>query len=195
MKNGFPHFMMKEIHEQPEVLKKTILPRLTKGLPDLSDEKIPDELLKRITNIRVIACGTAMHAGMVARALIEPRLRIPVTVSIASEFRYEEPLIDDSTLTIVISQSGETIDTLAALRLARECGSTVISVVNVKGSTIARESDYVIYTHGGPEIAVASTKAYTVQIAALYLLFCRMALVRGVYTEEHAEQFMSDLLN
>ena len=102
MKNGFPHFMMKEIHEQPEVLKKTILPRLTKGLPDLTDEKIPDELLKRITNIRVIACGTAMHAGMVARALIEPRLRIPVTVSIASEFRYEEPLIDDSTLTIVI---------------------------------------------------------------------------------------------
>ena len=194
-KGGFEHFMMKEIHEQPEVLKKTILPRLTKGLPDLSDEKIPDELLKRITNIRVIACGTAMHAGMVARALIEPRLRIPVTVSIASEFRYEEPLIDDSTLTIVISQSGETIDTLAALRLARECGSTVISVVNVKGSTIARESDYVIYTHGGPEIAVASTKAYTVQIAALYLLFCRMALVRGVYTEEHAEQFMSDLLN
>ena len=176
-------------------LKKTILPRLTKGLPDLTDEKIPDELLKRITNIRVIACGTAMHAGMVARALIEPRLRIPVTVSIASEFRYEEPLIDDSTLTIVISQSGETIDTLAALRLARECGSTVISVVNVKGSTIARESDYVIYTHGGPEIAVASTKAYTVQIAALYLLFCRMALIRGVYTEEHAEQFMSDLLN
>ena len=195
MKNGFPHFMMKEIHEQPEVLKKTILPRLTKGLPDLTDEKIPDELLKRITNIRVIACGTAMHAGMVARALIEPRLRIPVTVSIASEFRYEEPLIDDSTLTVVISQSGETIDTLAALRLARECGSTVISVVNVKGSTIARESDYVIYTHGGPEIAVASTKAYTVQIAALYLLFCRMALIRGVYTEEHAEQFMSDLLN
>ena len=177
------------------MLKKTILPRLTKGLPDLTDEKIPDELLKRITNIRVIACGTAMHAGMVARALIEPRLRIPVTVSIASEFRYEEPLIDDSTLTIVISQSGETIDTLAALRLARECGSTVISVVNVKGSTIARESDYVIYTHGGPEIAVASTKAYTVQIAALYLLFCRMALIRGVYTEEHAEQFMSDLLN
>ena len=118
MKNGFPHFMMKEIHEQPEVLKKTILPRLTKGLPDLTDEKIPDELLKRITNIRVIACGTAMHAGMVARALIEPRLRIPVTVSIASEFRYEEPLIDDSTLTIVISQSGETIDTLAALRAA-----------------------------------------------------------------------------
>jgi len=195
MKNGYPHFMLKEIHEQPEVLKKTVLPRLTKGLPDFSDEQIPDELLKTVTSIRIIACGTAMHAGMVARSLIEPVLRIPVTVSIASEFRYEEPLMDEKTLTIVISQSGETIDTLAALRLAKECGSTVISVVNVKGSTIARESDYVIYTHGGPEIAVASTKAYTVQIAALYLLHCRMALVRKIYTEEQAREFINELLN
>ncbi|NBJ81174.1 glutamine--fructose-6-phosphate transaminase (isomerizing) [bacterium 1XD42-94] len=194
MKNGFPHFMLKEIHEQPEVFKNTILPRLNKGLPDFSDENIPDELLKNVTGIRIIACGTAMHAGMVARALMEPRLRIPVTVSVASEFRYEEPLIDDSILSIVISQSGETIDTLAALRLARESGSKVISIVNVKGSTIARESDYVIYTHGGPEIAVASTKAYTVQIAALYLLFCRMALARGVYSEEHAQSFTGSLL-
>lgn len=195
MKNGYPHFMLKEIHEQPEVFKKTILPRLTRGLPDFSDEQIPDSLLARISGIRIIACGTAMHAGMVARSLIEPGLRIPVTVSIASEFRYEEPLIDENTLSIVISQSGETIDTLAALRLARECGSKVISIVNVKGSTIARESDYVIYTHGGPEIAVASTKAYTVQIAALYLLFCKMALVRGVYTEEQAREFVNSLLN
>lgn len=195
MKNGYPHFMLKEIHEQPEVLKNTVLPRLTKGLPDFSDEQIPDDLLLNIKSIRIIACGTAMHAGMVARALIEPRLRIPVTVSIASEFRYEEPLIDKDTLSIVISQSGETIDTLAALRLAKECGSPVISIINVKGSTIARESDYVLYTHGGPEIAVASTKAYTVQIAALYLLFCRMALVRGVYTEEQAGQFVNELLN
>ena len=195
MKNGFPHFMMKEIHEQPEVLKKTILPRLTKGLPDLTDEKIPDELLKRITNIRVIACGTAMHAGMVARALIEPRLRIPVTVSIASEFRYEEPLIDDSTLTIVISQSGETIDTLAAMRLAQSYHAPVLAIVNVKGSTIARESDYVLYTHAGPEIAVASTKAYSVQLAALYLIYCRMALVRGVYSPKQAEDFMKELLD
>ena len=194
-KAGFEHFMMKEIHEQPEVLKKTILPRLTKGLPDLSDEKIPDELLKRITNIRVIACGTAMHAGMVARALIEPRLRIPVTVSIASEFRYEEPLIDDSTLTIVISQSGETIDTLAAMRLAQSYHAPVLAIVNVKGSTIARESDYVLYTHAGPEIAVASTKAYSVQLAALYLIYCRMALVRGVYSPKQAEDFMKELLD
>lgn len=195
MKNGYPHFMLKEIHEQPEVFRNTILPRLSKGLPDLSDEKIPDSLLREITNIRIIACGTAMHAGMVARALMEPRLRIPVTVSIASEFRYEEPLIDKTTLSIVISQSGETIDTLAALRLAKDKGSKVLSIVNVKGSTIARESDYVIYTHGGPEIAVASTKAYTVQIAALYLLFCKMALVRGVYTEDHAKTFINDLLS
>lgn len=194
MKNGFPHFMLKEIHEQPEVLKKTVLPRLSGGIPDFSEEKIPDELLKRVENIRVIACGTAMHAGMVARALIEPTMRIPVTVSIASEFRYEEPMIDERTLTIVISQSGETVDTLAALRLAKENHSKVISVVNVKGSSIARESDYVIYTHGGPEIAVASTKAYTVQIAALYLLACRMAFVRGVYSEAEAIRFGENLL-
>ena len=195
MKNGFPHFMMKEIHEQPEVLKKTILPRLTKGLPDLTDEKIPDELLKRITNIRVIACGTAMHTGMVARALMEPILRIPVTVTIASEFRYEQPLIDEHTLVLIISQSGETIDTLAALRLAHEYGSKTLAIVNVKGSTIARESDYVLYTHAGPEIAVASTKAYSVQLAALYMISCRMALVRGKFTEKQAMEFLSDLLD
>ena len=194
MKNGFPHYMLKEIHEQPEVLKQTVLPRLKNGLPDFTAEGIPDSMLKSVTEIRIIACGTAMHAGMVARSIIEPGLRIPVTVSIASEFRYEEPMITQNTLTIVISQSGETIDTLAALRLAASCHSPVISVVNVKGSTIARESDYVIYTHGGPEIAVASTKAYTVQIAALYLLFCRMALVRGLYTDEQARQFTSTLL-
>ena len=118
-----------------------------------------------------------------------------MTVSIASEFRYEEPLINEKTLAIVISQSGETIDTLAALRLAKECGSPVLSIVNVKGSSIARESDYVLYTHGGPEIAVASTKAYTVQLAALYLVFCKMALVRGRYTEEQARTFTADLLD
>ena len=195
MKNGYPHFMLKEIHEQPEVFKNTILPRLKDGLPIFREERIPDALLNSCKNIRIIACGTAMHAGMVARSLIEPTLRIPVTVSIASEFRYEEPMIDEHTLTIVISQSGETIDTLAALRLAKECHSPVISIVNVKGSTIARESDYVIYTHGGPEIAVASTKAYTVQLAALYLLFCRIALVRGVYSEEAARSFVQNLLN
>lgn len=195
MKNGFPHFMLKEIHEQPEALKNTILPRLAKGLPDFTDDQIPDSVLEGCSQVHIVACGTAMHAGMVARALMEPLLRIPVTVSIASEFRYEEPLIDGKTLVIIISQSGETIDTLAAMRLAKNYGAATLSVVNVKGSTIARESDYVLYTHAGPEIAVASTKAYSVQLAALYMLCCRMALVRGSYSREEGEYFMKKLLD
>lgn len=195
MKNGFPHFMLKEIHEQPEALKNTILPRLVNGLPDFTDDRIPDSVLKECSQVHIAACGTAMHAGMVAKALIEPLLRIPVTVSIASEFRYEEPLIDSKTLVIIISQSGETIDTLAALRLAKNYGSPTLSVVNVKGSTIARESDYVLYTHAGPEIAVASTKAYSVQLAALYMICCRMALVRRKYSREDGKNFMKKLLD
>ncbi len=195
MKNGYPHFMMKEIHEQPEAMKNTILPRISKGLPDFTDDKIPDELFKDCSQIHIVACGTAMHTGMVARALMEPILRIPVTVTIASEFRYEQPLIDEHTLVFIISQSGETIDTLAALRLAHEYGSKTLAIVNVKGSTIARESDYVLYTHAGPEIAVASTKAYSVQLAALYMISCRMALVRGKFTEKEAMDFLADLLD
>ncbi|RHT24690.1 glutamine--fructose-6-phosphate transaminase (isomerizing) [Clostridium sp. AM33-3] len=195
MKNGYPHFMMKEIHEQPEAMKNTILPRISKGFPDFSDDKIPDEIFKDCTQIHIVACGTAMHTGMVARALMEPILRIPVTVTIASEFRYEQPLIDEHTLVLIISQSGETIDTLAALRLAHEYGSKTLAIVNVKGSTIARESDYVLYTHAGPEIAVASTKAYSVQLAALYMISCRMALVRCKFTEKQAMDFLSDLLD
>lgn len=194
MKNGFPHFMLKEIHEQPEALKNTILPRLVKGLPDFGDDKIPDQLFAGCSRVHIIACGTAMHAGMVARALMEPLLRIPVTVSIASEFRYEQPLVDDHTLAIVISQSGETIDTLAAMGLAQRLGSPALAIVNVKGSTIARESDYVLYTHAGPEIAVASTKAYSVQLAALYMICCRMGLVRGRLSQAQAAAFMGDLL-
>lgn len=195
MKNGFPHFMLKEIHEQPEALKNTILPRLSKGLPDFTDDQIPDLVFENLHQIHIVACGTAMHAGMVARALMEPLLRIPVTVSIASEFRYEKPLIDQNTLVLIISQSGETIDTLAALRLAKNYGAKTIAVVNVKGSTIARESDYVLYTHAGPEIAVASTKAYSVQLAALYLICCRMALVMKKYSREETKAFVKELLN
>lgn len=195
MKNGFPHFMLKEIHEQPEALKNTILPRLAKGLPDFADDGIPDRLFADCGQVHIIACGTAMHAGMVARALMEPLLRIPVAVSIASEFRYEQPLVDAQTLVIVISQSGETIDTLAAMRLAQSLGSPALAVVNVKGSTIARESDYVLYTHAGPEIAVASTKAYSVQLAALYMIGCRMAMVRGKLDQSGAKAFMGDLLD
>lgn len=195
MKNGFPHFMLKEIHEQPEALKNTILPRLNKGLPDFTDDQIPDDIFLTCNKIHIIACGTAMHAGMVARAMVEPLLHIPVIVSIASEFRYEEPLVDEKTLVIIISQSGETIDTLAALRLAGSYHASTLAVVNVKGSTIARESDYVLYTHAGPEIAVASTKAYSVQLAALYMIGCRMALVRGKYNHKEAAAFLSGLLD
>ena len=195
MKNGYPHFMMKEIHEQPTAMKNTILPRMSHGLPDFTDDHIPDDLFENCNQIHIVACGTAMYAGMVARAMMEPLLRIPVSVSIASEFRYEDPLIDEKTLVIIISQSGETIDTLAAMRLAHQYGSKTLAVVNVKGSSIARESDYVLYTHAGPEIAVASTKAYSVQLAALYLVGCRMALVRGKFTNQQAEAFLSDLLD
>ena len=192
-KGGYPHFMLKEIHEQPEAIKKTILPRLKNGLPDLSAEKIPDEVWKGCSRIDIVACGTAMYAGMVGKALMEPLLQIPVSVHIASEFRYSNPLIDEKTLMLVISQSGETIDTLAALRLGKEKGATVVSIVNVKGATIARESDYVIYTHAGPEIAVASTKAYSVQLATLYLLGCKMAIARDQFSDDQGRTFMEGL--
>ncbi len=195
MKNGFPHFMLKEIHEQPEALKNTLLPRLNRGLPDFTEDQIPDELFKNCSQIHMIACGTAMHAGMVAKAVMEPLLRIPVTVTIASEFRYQQPLVDEHTLAIVISQSGETVDTLAAMNLAKELGAKTLAIVNVKGSTIARESDYVLYTHAGPEIAVASTKAYSVQLAALYMIAGRMALVRGKYSEEETRSFFAEFLD
>lgn len=193
-KNGYPYFMLKEIHEQPDALKNTLLPRLADALPDFSNEGIPDDLFVSCSRIAIIACGTAMYAGMVGKALMEPLLKIPVSVNIASEFRYENPLLDEKTLTVVISQSGETIDTLAALRLAKSCGSKTLSIVNVKGATIARESDYVLYTHAGPEIAVASTKAYSVQLATLYLLGCKMALVRGRMDNAHGAEFIRNLL-
>lgn len=194
-KGGYPHFMIKEINEQPEAMENTIRPRLFNGLPDFKEEGVPDTLLSDCENITIVACGTAMYAGMVGKALIEQILRLPVTVHIASEFRYDTPLINEKTLTLVISQSGETIDTLAALRLAKECGSRTLAIVNVKGSTIARESDYVLYTHAGPEIAVASTKAYMVQLTVLYLLTCRIALLKGIFTKTTAKEFMDTLLS
>ena len=193
-KGGYPHFMLKEIYEQPDALSRTIMPRVKDGLPYLLDDGIDDEVLKGVKNINIVACGTAMHAGMVGRTVLENRLRIPVTVEIASEFRYKDPIIDEETLTIVLSQSGETIDTLEALKLAKSKGSKVISIVNVKGSTIARESDYVLYTHAGPEIAVASTKAYTVQISAMYLIACRMGFVKGILSEDEAKEFIQNLM-
>lgn len=194
-KGGYPFFMLKEIYEQPDAIRNTIAPRINQELPDFTEDGIDDAIFKDCKRISIVACGTAMHAGMVGKHLIEKKLRIPVHVDCASEFRYKDPIIDEETLTIVLSQSGETIDTLEALKLAKNRGSKVLSIVNVKGSTIARESDYVLYTHAGPEIAVASTKAYTVQVAAMYLIACRIGLVKGLITEHDAKRFMIKLTN
>lgn len=194
-KGGYPFFMLKEIYEQPDAIRNTIAPRINQELPDFTEDGINDAIFKDCKRISIVACGTAMHAGMVGKHLIEKKLRIPVHVDCASEFRYKDPIIDEETLTIVLSQSGETIDTLEALKLAKNRGSKVLSIVNVKGSTIARESDYVLYTHAGPEIAVASTKAYTVQVAAMYLIACRIGLVKGLITEYDAKRFMTKLTN
>lgn len=192
-KGGYDYFMLKEIHEQPDSLRNTITPRVVNGLPDFTEDQIPDSMFDGIHKIVITACGTAMHAGLIGKVMIERVTRIPVNVEIASEFRYANPIIDEHTLVITISQSGETADTLAALRLAHENGSKTLSIVNVKGSSIARESDYVLYTHAGPEIAVASTKAYTVQLSALYLFAFRFALVTGKLNEDKVRAYMEQL--
>lgn len=195
-KNGFKHYMIKEIHEQPEAIRRTLAPRMKRGeflLPDFSEDGIPDELFLSTNRIVIAACGTAMHAGMMGRLLMERLLRIPVGVEVASEFRYADPILDEKSLVILVSQSGETADTLAALRLAKEKGAKTLSVVNVKGSSIARESDYVLYTHAGPEIAVASTKAYTAQLTAFYLLAFRFAYATGKLSAKEADGYMKGL--
>ncbi len=195
-KNGYKHYMLKEIHEQPEAIRRTFAPRLKKGeywLPDFGEDGIADEVFLNANRIIITACGTAMHAGMMGRLLMERLLRIPVNVEVASEFRYADPILDEKSLVIVVSQSGETADTLAALRLAREKGAKTLAIVNVKGSSIARESDYVLYTHAGPEIAVASTKAYTAQLTAFYLLAFRFAYVTGKQTEKEISEYMKGL--
>ncbi len=176
-KDGYEYFMLKEIHEQPEAIMKTITPRIVDDLPDFTTDGIGDDIFTGIDRVVIVGCGTAMHAGLVGKTMIEKLANVQVNVEIASEFRYADPILSDKTLVIAISQSGETADTLAAIRLAKEKGAKTLSVVNVKGSTIARESDYVLYTHAGPEIAVASTKAYTVQLAAMYLIAFRMAYI------------------
>ncbi len=193
-KGGYDYFMMKEIHEQPEGLKNTITPRCVNGMPDFSADQVSDEIFQNVNRIVITACGTAMHAGLIGKNMIERLARIPVTVDIASEFRYQNPIIDSHTLLITISQSGETADTLAALKLAKDKGAKTLSVVNVKGSSIARESDYVLYTHAGPEIAVASTKAYSVQMAVMYLISFRLAYVTRNISEREAKGYMAELL-
>ena len=193
-KGNYPFYMEKEIMEQPEAIKATLAPRYVDGRISLEADGVPDDVLKSCERVCVVACGTAMHAGLVAQSLIRSILRMHMDVEYASEFMYMDPVIDDKTLVLAISQSGETIDTLEALKYARSQGAKSIAVINVKGSSIARESDYVMYTYAGPEIAVASTKAYTTQIAALFALIGRMAVVRGAFNEEQEKSFVDALM-
>lgn len=188
-KGGYDYFMQKEIYDQPEALHNTVLPRIHNGHADFSADNISDDIFKGINRVVITACGTAWHSGLIGRHLIESMLRIPVTVELSSEFRYMNPILDENTLVIVVTQSGETADSLAALRLANERGAKTISIVNVKGSSIARESDYVLYTHAGPEIAVASTKAFSVQCAGMYLIALKLAEVNHKMTEEEMADF------
>ncbi len=193
-KGGYPHFMLKEINEQPAAITATVSPRVENGLPDLRIPELSDEKLRDIGTIHLVACGTAMHAGMVGKAAIETLARVPAEVDIASEFRYRDPILNKNDLVIIISQSGETSDTLAALKLAKSRGVPVLAIVNVVGSSIARAADYVLYTYAGPEIAVASTKAYMVQMCVLYLFALRLAYARGAQTEAETRRLTAELL-
>ena len=193
-KGGYPHFMLKEINEQPAAITATVSPRVENGLPDLRIPELSDEKLRGIGTIHLVACGTAMHAGMVGKSAIEALARVPAEVDIASEFRYRDPILNKNDLVIIISQSGETSDTLAALKLAKSRGVPVLAIVNVVGSSIARAADYVLYTYAGPEIAVASTKAYMVQMCVLYLFALRLAYARGAQTEAETRRLTAELL-
>ena len=193
-KGGYPHFMLKEINEQPAAITATVSPRVEDGLPDLRIPELTDERLRSIGTVHLVACGTAMHAGMVGKAAIETLARVPAEVDIASEFRYRDPILNKDDLVIIISQSGETSDTLAALKLAKSRGVPVLAIVNVVGSSIARAADYVLYTYAGPEIAVASTKAYVVQMCVLYLFALRLAYARGKLEEAETKRLTAELL-
>lgn len=192
-KGGFAHFMLKEIHEQPDVLKQMLHFRTKNNSIHLEGIGLTDKQIKVIKNITVVACGTAYHAGMVGKYIIESLAAIPVTVDAASEYRYRNPIVDKQTLILAISQSGETADTLAAIREARKRGAKVISVCNVIGSSLARESDGILYTHAGPEIGVASTKAYTAQLCMLYLLGIKLGLAKKTLKSAAATKIIKDL--
>ena len=194
-KNGYPHFMLKEIHEQPDALRNTMMGRLSRenGI-DLSEMKLSEERIRQFKQIHLVACGTAYHAGLVGRQLLEKLVRIPAMAEVASEYRYGDPLVDEETLLVLISQSGETADTLAALREGKARGATTLAVTNVISSSIAREADHVLYTMAGPEIAVASTKAYTTQLLTLTLLALYLAQVRGTLGSGEIESLADALL-
>lgn len=192
-KGGYEHFMMKEIHEEPRAVRDTIMPHLRDGHVRIDEIDWTQDWIRDIRQIRIVACGTASHAGMVGKYLIEKVCRIPVEVDVASEFRYRDPLVDSQTLVIIISQSGETLDTLAAMREAKKLGGHILAIVNVVGSSIAREADAVLYTAAGPEIAVASTKAYNSQLAALYLLTFKLAEIYGKVSGPELEGYLARL--
>ncbi|NDL67199.1 glutamine--fructose-6-phosphate transaminase (isomerizing) [Anaerotalea alkaliphila] len=185
-KGGYDHFMLKEIYEQPKVIRDTLLGRIGKDSTEvqLDGIRLDKETMEKINKVYIVACGTAYYAGSVGKMLLEAQARVPVVADVASEFRYRDPILDENTLMIVVSQSGETADTLAALRMAKKAGARVLGVVNVVGSTIAREADDVFYTCAGPEIAVASTKAYSAQLVAMYLLSMKIGQVLGKIGDE-----------
>lgn len=193
-KGGYEHFMAKEIMEQPKAFRDTVFPRIQDGRVVLDDLNLDGDYLRETDKIYIIACGSSYHVGMVAKYILEKLLRKPVEVSLASEFRYCDPLVTEKTLCIVISQSGETIDTLAALREAKRLGARILSIVNVVGSSIARESDDVLYTWAGPEIAVATTKAYSTQLAVIYLIALHFAELLGTISGEIYDHIVSELL-
>lgn len=192
-KGGYEHFMIKEMCEEPQAIKATLSPRIKDGRITLDNISLTKDDVKNLDKINIVACGTAYHAGVVARYVIEKLARIPVEVELASEFRYKDPIINNRHLTIIISQSGETLDSLMALREAKRKGSRVLSVVNVVGSSIARESDDILYTWAGPEIAVASTKAYNTQLAALFLIALDLAVKKETLSEEKMKQYIEEL--
>ena len=192
-KAGFEHFMMKEIHEQPKAIADTLNSVLKDGKLDLSAVELSDEEIKKISQIYIVACGSAYHVGVVAQYVMEDLAKIPVRVELASEFRYRKPLLDPDGLVIVISQSGETADSLAALRLAKDKGLRTLGIVNVVGSSIAREADNVFYTLAGPEISVATTKAYSTQLIAAYCLAIQFARVRGEITDDVYSTYLEEL--
>ena len=194
-KGGFDHFMLKEIYEQPEAFSKTVVPHVKDGLPNFERDEIPEDFFENRRHIQIVACGTAMYAGTIGKNLIERFARIPVSVDVASEYRYNNPIVSPGDLVIVISQSGETADTLAALRLAKQKGADTLGVINVIGSSMAREADHVIYTHAGPEIAVASTKAFTVQMAVMFLLALELGLKNSTLQTEDCRSLMDQLLD
>ena len=193
-KGGFEHFMMKEIHEQPKAVSDTLNSVIKGGEIDFSESGLDDEAIKNIAGVTIVACGSAWHVGMAAQYIIEDLAKLPVRVELASEFRYRNPLIGKDNIVIVISQSGETADSLAALRLAKEMGIKTLAIVNVIGSSIAREADCCLYTLAGPEISVATTKAYSAQLAAVYCLAVKLAYVKGKIGKEEYSGYTDELL-